>query len=164
MKSRNGQTLVFPHLITNVGGGYNRSNGVFTAPRDGVYVFFCRITAAINSHDMFFQFILNGSSKYQSLVYGRTANPYRTTSNSIVLQLLHGDRVWVKMVQGGNHYSYGLSGDQTFSGYLLWFWFIYKVWQAVTNLVYMYTCNTFYFVDLAKCYVHICTCEFESFL
>nr|XP_022290028.1 complement C1q-like protein 4 [Crassostrea virginica] len=117
--SKNGQTLVFPNIITNVGGGYNRANGVFTAPRDGVYVFFCRITAATNPSDMYFDFILNGSRKAGSLVYGRNNNPYRTSSNSIVLQLRHGDRVWVKMTYGGNHYYYGVGGDQSFSGYLL---------------------------------------------
>ena len=119
MTSQDGQTLVFPHIITNVGGGYNGNNGVFTAPRNGVYVFFCRITGRHNPSDMYFDFILNGSAKTRNLVYGRSANPYRTSSNSIVLQLTHGDRVWIKMFSGGKHYSYGVGGDQSFSGYLL---------------------------------------------
>ena len=119
MTSQNGQTLVFPHIITNVGGGYNGSNGVFTAPQDGVYVFFCGITADINSSIMYFEFILNGSAKTRNLVYGGSKYWYRTTSNSIVLQLTHGDRVWIKMFQGGKHFSYGAGGDQSFSGYLL---------------------------------------------
>ncbi|XP_078319056.1 complement C1q tumor necrosis factor-related protein 3-like [Crassostrea virginica] len=119
MTSQHGQTLVFPHIITNVGGGYNGNTGVFTAPRDGVYVFFCKITSYSDPSDMYYEFILNGSAKTQNLVYGRTANPYRTSSNSIVLQLTHGDRVWIKMYQGGKHWSSGAGGDQTFSGYLL---------------------------------------------
>ena len=40
MTSQNGQTLVFPHIITNLGGGYNGNTGLITAPRDGVYEFF----------------------------------------------------------------------------------------------------------------------------
>ena len=119
MTSQDGQTLVFPHIITNVGGGYNENTGVFTAPRDGVYVFFCKISASINANDMLFDFTLNGSMKTQNLVYGRSSNPYRTSSNSIVLQLRHGDRVWIKMSKGGKHYSYSGSGDLSFSGYLL---------------------------------------------
>lgn len=119
MTSQNGQTFVFPYIITNVGGGYNGNTGVFTAPRDGVYVFFCKISASINDYDMLFDFTLNGSTKTQNLVYGRSANPYRTSSNSIVLQLRHADRVWIKMSEGGKHYNYGAGGDQTFSGYLL---------------------------------------------
>ena len=119
MTSQNGQTLVFPHIITNVGGGYNGNTGVFTAPRDGVYVFFCKITGRDNSGEMRFEFILNGSAKTHHLVYGRSAHPYRTSSNSIVLQLTHGDRVWIKMSVGDRHYRSGDGGDQTFSGYLL---------------------------------------------
>ena len=119
MTSQYGQTLVFPHIITNVGGGYNGITGVFTAPRDGVYVFFCKITGRDNPSSMSFEFILNGSAKTTNLVLGGSANPYRTSSNSIVLQLTHGDRVWVKMETGGNHYSWGAGGDQSFSGYLL---------------------------------------------
>nr|XP_022289285.1 multimerin-2-like [Crassostrea virginica] len=119
MTSQNGQTLVFPHIISNVGGGYNGNTGVFTAPRDGVYVFFCKITGQDNPRDMVFDIILNGSAQTQHLVYGRSANPYRTSSNSIVLQLTHGDRVWINMYWGGKHYSISAGGDQTFSGYLL---------------------------------------------
>ena len=40
MTSKNGQTLVFPHIITNLGGGYNGNTGLITAPWDGVYEFF----------------------------------------------------------------------------------------------------------------------------
>ena len=119
MTSKDGQTLVFPNIITNVGGGYNGSNGVFTVPRDGVYVFFCRIIAAINPSDMLFEFILNGSTKTRNMVQGRSPYPYRTSSNSIALQLRHGDRVWIKMYYGGKLYSTGAGGDQSFSGYLL---------------------------------------------
>ena len=119
MTSQDGQTLVFPHIITNVGGGYNGNTGVFTAPRDGVYVIFCRITADKNPSDMYFEFILNGSAKTRNLVYGYSTMYYRTSSNSIVLQLTHGDRVWINMWSGGKHFSYGAGGDQTFSGYLL---------------------------------------------
>ncbi|XP_078319041.1 complement C1q-like protein 4 [Crassostrea virginica] len=117
--SKNNQILVFPHIITNVGGGYNVNTGVFTAPRDGVYVFFCKITSSGSSSEMRFEFILNGSTKTRNLVYGRTGHPYRTSSNSIVLQLRHGDRVWINMYFGGNQWGDGSGGDQSFSGYLL---------------------------------------------
>ena len=42
MTSQNGQTLVFPHIITNVGGGYNGNTGVSTAPRDAFTYFSVR--------------------------------------------------------------------------------------------------------------------------
>lgn len=119
LKSSNGQTLIFPTVISNVGGGYNNKDGVFAAPFDGTYVFFCRITGAINSGDLYFEFMLNGSAKTRNLVYSRTSVKYRTSSNLIVLQLSHRDRVWINMYQGGNHFAYGAGGDQSFSGFLL---------------------------------------------
>ena len=33
------QTFVFDHVVTNVGGNYNRHSGIFTSPSQGVYVF-----------------------------------------------------------------------------------------------------------------------------
>ena len=35
---KSGNTLVFEDVKHNVGGGYNASSGVFTAPRAGTYV------------------------------------------------------------------------------------------------------------------------------
>ena len=104
--SKSGQTLVFPHTLTNIGSGYNGSTGMFTAPRAGVYALFCRITADTNPMDMYFKFILNGSVKTRNLVYGRNTNPYRTSSNSIVLQLSHEDRVWINISTGIEHFSF----------------------------------------------------------
>lgn len=119
-ESVSGHTVVFPHIISNVGGGYNNQDGVFTAPVDGVYVFFCKITQGSNSHDLFFQFILNGSSETVILLYGRSNYPYRTSSSLIALQLSRGDRVWIRMnVGGGLLYGNNGGGDQSFSGFML---------------------------------------------
>lgn len=117
--SRSGQTIVFPHILSNVGGGYNNQDGVFTAPVDGVYVFFCKITQSRNDNDFYYQFILNGSVKTITLIYGRSDDPYRTSSSLIALQLSRGDRVWIKMQVGGSHSGQTDGGDQSFSGFLL---------------------------------------------
>lgn len=117
--SRNGQTIVFPHILSNVGGGYNNQNGIFTAPMDGVYVFFCKMTQSANNNDFFYQFILNGSVKTVTLVFGRSDDTNRTSSTLIVLQLSRGDRVWIKMLVGGKHWGQTDGGDQSFSGFML---------------------------------------------
>lgn len=117
--SRNGQTIVFPHILSNVGSGYNNQDGVFTAPVDGVYVFFCKITQSVNDNDLYYQFILNGSVKTVTLVFGRSDDTNRTSSTLIVLQLSRGDRVWIQMKQGGRHWGQRDGGDQSFSGFML---------------------------------------------
>lgn len=117
--SSHGLSLIFPTIISNVGDGYNNQDGVFTAPIDGTYVFFCKITGANNPGDLYFEFMLNGSAKTRNLVYSRSSVKYRTASNLIVLQLSLGDRVWIRMNRGGSHFSYGAGGDQSFSGFLL---------------------------------------------
>ena len=33
-------TLIFDHIETNIGNGYNGHNGIFIAPLNGVYMFF----------------------------------------------------------------------------------------------------------------------------
>lgn len=116
--SPSGHTIVFPNVLSSTGGGYNHRNGVFTAPIGGLYFFFCKITSQSDS-DMVFEFILNGSPQTTHLVYGRSEHSYRTSSNAIVLQLNRGDAVWIKMLQGGVHYTYHSGGDQTFMGFLL---------------------------------------------
>lgn len=75
---------------------------------------------------MYFEFMLNGSAKTRNLVYSRSSVSYRTASNLIVLQLSLGDRVWIRMNRGGSHFSYGAGGDQSFSGFLLWYWLCEK--------------------------------------
>lgn len=117
--SRNGQTIVFPHILSNVGSGYNNQDGVFTAPVDGVYVFFCKITQSVNDNDLYYQFILNGSVKTVTLVFGRSDDTNRTSSTLIVLQLSRGDRVWIQMKHGGSHWGQRDGGDQSFSGFML---------------------------------------------
>lgn len=101
--------------------------------------FFCKITKLLNSHDMCFQFILNGSARTQNLVYGRSDHAYRTSSNLIVLQLIRGDRNWIRMY-----------GDQSFSGYCCsivghfliyhsdWPAYIWPIYLRISCIIYFF--------------------------
>ncbi|XP_062582948.1 uncharacterized protein LOC134244708 [Saccostrea cucullata] len=72
-----GDIVKFPKFIYQVGGGYNPTTGVFTAPKTGLYIIFCTNVAA---HQ-------------------------QSASNLVVHQLQVGDRVWIQVYDGGHLYS-----------------------------------------------------------
>ena len=109
-------TLVFPKVITNVGNGYNPSDGVFTAPRAGVYVFFVNVQG-YSSQIIYVDIVLNGATKVRALAYGGIYNYYNAGPNLAVLSLQTGDRVWVKYHAGTGYYYDG--PITTFSGFLI---------------------------------------------
>ena len=109
--SWNSGTLVFPKVITNVGHGYNPSDGVFTAPLAGVYVFFVNVQAY--STNIYVDIVLNGAIKVRTLANTN----YDAGPNLAVLSLQTGDRVWVKYYYGRGYYNDG--PITTFSGFLI---------------------------------------------
>lgn len=104
----------FDDVKINVGRGYDRNTGVFTAPRNGVYVISCLILGR-KSSEVHFQ--LNKNNDLYTGGYVSNINYGSNTLNSF-LNLKKGDRVYIKhrinAVQNinGHHFS-------TFSGYLL---------------------------------------------
>nr|XP_022292090.1 uncharacterized protein LOC111103254 [Crassostrea virginica] len=111
--SWNSGTLVFPKVITNVGNGYNPSDGVFTAPRAGVYVFFVNVQG-YSTHEVDVDIVLNGETKVRIMAY----NNFDAGPNLAVLSLQTGDRVWVKHY-GGQGYLTNSDPITTFSGFLI---------------------------------------------
>ncbi|XP_061171296.1 uncharacterized protein LOC133180861 [Saccostrea echinata] len=113
------QTVIFPHVITNKGNAYNPANGVFTAPVNGTYVFFCSIIS-VGSDNSWVKIIKNGALQVVIGAYG-SANDYDSSASNIVnLQLIKGDRVWVAGYSAAFRL-YSESGNPvaTFSGFLL---------------------------------------------
>nr|XP_022292399.1 uncharacterized protein LOC111103413 [Crassostrea virginica] len=112
-------TLVFPKVITNVGSGYNPSDGVFTAPRAGVYVFFVNVQS-YNRFSIYVDIVLNGATKVRTMANSYGGNDYFDAGpNLAVLSLQTGDRVWVKYYFGQGYYTYSDGPITTFSGFLI---------------------------------------------
>ena len=114
----NSGTLMLPKVITNVGNGYNLSDGVFTAPRAGVYVFFVNI----QSYDylsIYMDIVLNGAEKVRTKASRNSRENSKTAPNLAVLSLETEDRVWVKHYSGRGYVSYSDSPETTFSGFLI---------------------------------------------
>ena len=109
-----GDILVFPHVITNKGQGYDNSTGKFTAPRDGTYVFTVTVVSSSNYY-LSLEIVHDGVSKVRT--FSTRLASYQTGTNLVVLELDRGDAVWVKRY-GGQSYLSSVPLT-TFSGFLL---------------------------------------------
>ena len=110
-----GDILVFPHVITNNGNGYDPSTGKFTASKKGNYVFSVNVNS-YGSNRVYLDIVHNGVSKVRAMAYDSAS--YQTGTNMVVLVLNKGDSVWVKR-QSGQGYHTGSVPITTFSGFLL---------------------------------------------
>ncbi|XP_062606503.1 uncharacterized protein LOC134268282 [Saccostrea cucullata] len=101
-----GATVKFPTVIYQVGGGYNPTTGVFTAPKAGLYIIFCTNMAAENESSRT-KMMINGSVKARFMAWLGTSiiNIYQSASNLVVHQLLVGDRVWIQVYDRSHLYS-----------------------------------------------------------
>ncbi|XP_061176735.1 multimerin-2-like isoform X1 [Saccostrea echinata] len=116
--SWNSGTLVFPSVITNEGNGYNPSNGIFTAPFDGTYVFFVNVQS-YNKNTIYVDIVLNGSTKVRTMAFSSSGNDYYDAGpNLVVLTIQKGDAVWVRHYSGQGYYHD--SPITTFSGFLIY--------------------------------------------
>jgi hypothetical protein len=111
----NSGTLVFPKVIHNIGGGYNPSTGVFTAPTEGHYVFFVTVVEFSTLYSRV-DIVLNGTSKVRTL--GESDAAYQTGTNMTVLRLQRGDTVWIRYSYGKGYYTLSVP-ITTFSGFRL---------------------------------------------
>ena len=110
-----GDILVFPHVITNNGNGYDPSTGKFTASKKGTYVFSINVISYSTNY-VFFDIVQNGMSKVRT--YSDNSASYQTGTNMAVLVLEKGDSVWVKRYSGKSYYTDSVP-TTTFSGFLL---------------------------------------------
>jgi hypothetical protein len=96
------QTLVFDHVITNAGNGYDRSTGVFTAPIAGYYAFFLVMMepSGATHHDLSVSIVKNGAIVDQAYVHNDPSDLAEQGYTHSVIQLSAGDRVWARQETG----------------------------------------------------------------
>lgn len=105
----------FPHILTNQQGHFNPLLGMYTAPVNGTYVFTFHL--AVAERTLKVGLFLN----FFPVVRTTEGTNQATTSQTIVLHLTMGDRVWlqVKDIITNGMYTDSESSS-TFSGYLLY--------------------------------------------
>ena len=77
-----GDILVFPHVITNNGNGYDPSTGKFTASKKGTYVFSVNVIS-YGSNTVYLDIVHSGVSKSRTMSHGSAS--YQTGTNMAVL-------------------------------------------------------------------------------
>lgn len=105
----------YDSLLTNVGGAYDKSTGIFTAPYRGIYTISCSLLSSTSNY-VHLDIMKNG--KKISIVYSASGtNPH--SAQTLQLLLDKGDNIWIQNHSGNkaslhDHGSYNL-----FSGVLI---------------------------------------------
>lgn len=100
-----GQTVKYNFVLYQVGGGYDISTGIFTAPRAGLYIIHSTVSSG-RIESFWSKIVINGSEKAGMMAYNdANIDIIQSASNLIVHQLQVGDRVWTQLHYGQNLYS-----------------------------------------------------------
>lgn len=106
------QAIQYDRVLTNIGNGYNKWSGHFTAPIKGLYVFSCTVMAE-SEHYIAAMMVKNG---HVMAYIHSNLTAWETGAISVVLAMKKGDKVWIRRYHGNRliHGKYNL-----FSGYLI---------------------------------------------
>uniref|UniRef100_A0A671VUX3 Complement C1q-like protein 4 n=1 Tax=Sparus aurata TaxID=8175 RepID=A0A671VUX3_SPAAU len=108
-------TLAYNKVLTNIGGAYDSSTGVFTAPVAGVYYFTFFYHAGLE-HASKLMLFKNSEMIVMTSDQKSRSDPVDTGGNAVVLQLQQADKVYVRMPINNHVWA---ADHTTFSGFLL---------------------------------------------
>ncbi|VDI05777.1 Hypothetical predicted protein [Mytilus galloprovincialis] len=108
------QTVIFDHVITNIGKAYNQHTGHFTAPFNGIYMFACTFLQKRGS-GVHLQMVNNSSEISKG--HGASGAGVAGVMNAVIY-LQKGDVVKVRHYPGKGSQTI-LGGWSFFTGYLL---------------------------------------------
>lgn len=106
------ETIKYDNVLTNFGNGYDKWCGHFVAPRGGLYVFSCSVTAE-NTNGITVGMMKNG---HLILKISSSHSPWENGSSNVVVKMDKGDMVWVKRLA---HDRKIIRDYNSFSGYLV---------------------------------------------
>uniref|UniRef100_A0A3Q3KEC7 C1q domain-containing protein n=1 Tax=Monopterus albus TaxID=43700 RepID=A0A3Q3KEC7_MONAL len=111
-------TLIFKHVVTNIGNAYNPHTGFFTAPVRGAYHFEWHIGDIGGRSPATAAALVKNSERVFSAYANLTPSHFETSSESATLQLEAGDVVSVNKWATSGIYD-NVNHHVTFSGHLL---------------------------------------------
>ena len=111
-----GSAIIWDKVITSSGYGYfSRYSGTFTCNKAGLYVFNWNLMSGATGQGCIGTISLNGRGLLDANSQ-ENGSAWEMGSNSIILHLTNGDRVWIKASQCNFLYGYPKS---SFSGWKL---------------------------------------------
>lgn len=114
------KTVLFNTVLLNDGNAYNNRTGVFTVPKEGVYMFYLAFSAGIEPHKVWMHIVVDGAWKVAGVADSISPGHDAQGTNFVVLHLRKGDSVWVSTFAIADVKIFGASGFTTFSGVLLY--------------------------------------------
>lgn len=126
-----GSTFIFDTVENNLGNGYNKTTGIFTAPTSGLYAFTWTVQAAgkhvvkpINSNSQYGEInaALMQNEAVKGVIVADTEKQYDIGSATgfVVLETKAGDRFRIAVTEWngqGDIYSSNKNGRTAFSGF-----------------------------------------------
>ena len=109
------QPLVFDRVITNIGGFYHSTTGIFTAPIAGIYIFYASLKVNPEKH-MYLKIVEDGQWIDDIHSDGRGDTSTESVSETWILSLEEGSEVWIATEVAGDVLGWG---HTQFSGFLL---------------------------------------------
>jgi hypothetical protein len=118
--SLSGEQIIIWNLIYhNVGGGYDSSDGLFTAPVSGYYSFTVWGMTSGNTSGVIELRFQKNRSTVQQRPYSQGVNNYGHVSGTIIEYLSVGDTMNVKLTSGTTMYASSSQSYNGFSGFYL---------------------------------------------
>ncbi|XP_053716045.1 cerebellin 11 [Synchiropus splendidus] len=111
------KTLIFKRVLTNTGEGYDVDTGVFTAPVEGLY-YFSFSTYGYNTH-LVGAILMKNNERQTSTYESASMDGSDSSTNSAVLHLAAGDRVYVELWDNARVFD-NLNAHTTFAGFLIY--------------------------------------------
>lgn len=102
----------YDHVVTNLGGAYQRTTGIFTAPYRGLYSFSCSLMSSPSNH-VHLEIVKNG--KRVSTLFS-AAHTFPQSSQTIYLVLNQGDHIWMQNLNTFQAKLHETVGYNVFSG------------------------------------------------
>ena len=107
--------LKYDHVVTNWGGAYEPTTGIFTAPYDGLYSISCTLMSYPSNH-VHLEMMKNGQRI--SILFSN-AKTYPQASQTLHLILNKGDRIWMQNHNNHNAKLHDWKVYNVFSGILI---------------------------------------------